>query len=378
MSQAKPKRTYNRVDADGHVLEPLDLWDLYVDPKYKGRTPKLDVQPNGEEFVNIDGLVVKADVRNAGSAYARSGGDAKMVNGYVKGVKGGFDPHSRIPDMEKDRIDAAVLYPTVGLMTGALKDGDLSAALCRAYNRWLVDYCSPYPDRLFGVAMLPMQTVDLAIDELRYARTQLGMRAAFIRPNPYNNRMLSDPEYDRLWAVAQELDVSIGLHEGTGGMSALGGDRIGGLGWHGKHIMSHTMEMMQASLHLIFGGVCERFPKLRFAFLESSGGWIGPWLDRMDRHFDDKFRNIPLKMRPSEYFRRQCWISFEPVELCLPLLVPYLGAERIMWATDYPHKDAFYPGAPDMIEKHLREHNLSESVQHQVLAQGAIDFYRLD
>jgi predicted TIM-barrel fold metal-dependent hydrolase len=235
------------------------------------------------------------------------------VEKYAEGRKGGFDPHARIPDMDLDGIDAAFLYPTLGLFAGAVQDPELAGAMCRAYNRWL-DYCKPYPERLFAAAMLPMQSVELAIDELRYARNQLGMRSGFIRPNPYNNRMLNDSAYDPLWAEAQELDFAIGVHEVTGGMPAIGTDRVTGFG--ARHLVSHTIEMMLASLNLIWGGVCERYPKLRFAFLESGGGWMAPWLDRMDRHYFDKgiFNDSHLKMTPSEYFRRQCRISFEPVE----------------------------------------------------------------
>ena len=244
--------------------------------------------------------------------------------------------------------------------------------MCRAYNRWLADYCRPYPDRLFGVAMLPMQSVELAIEEMCYARNELGMRSGFLRPNPYNNRMLDHPDYAPFWAEAQELDFAIGLHEGTGGMPAVGVDRFKGLG--AKHIISHTMEMQLASLSVIWGGVCERFPKVRFAFLESGGGWIAPWLDRMDRHFDDKglFNDSPLRMRPSEYFQRQCWISFEPVEGSLAHLADYLGPHKILWATDYPHPDGFFPGAPAMIAEKLSAEN-----RRTVLAEGAIQFYKL-
>ena len=79
---------------------------------------------------------------------------------YEDGRPGGFDPHKRIPDMDLDGIDAAFLYPSMGLFSGAVHDPALAGALCRAYNRWLADYCKPYPDRLFGIAMLPMQDVD--------------------------------------------------------------------------------------------------------------------------------------------------------------------------------------------------------------------------
>jgi uncharacterized protein len=220
--------------------------------------------------------------------------------------------------------------------------------------------------------MLPMQSVELAIEEMRYARKELGMRSGFLRPNPYNDRMLGHPAYDPFWAEAQELDFAIGVHEGTGGMPAAGVDRFEGRG--AKHIVSHTVEMMLASLSVIWGGVCERFPKVRFAFLESGGGWIAPWLDRMDRHFEDNgvFNDSPLRMRPSEYFQRQCWISFEPVEGSLAYLVEYLGPHKILWATDYPHPDGFFPGAPAMIAE-----KLPEKFRRQVLAESAIQLYKL-
>ena len=106
---------------------------------------------------------------------------------------------------------------------------------------------------------------------------------------------------------------------------------------------------------VIWGGVVERHPKIRIAFLESGGGWIAPWLDRMDRHFDDQgFNDSALKTRPSELFQRNCWISFEPVEGSIAVLADYIGPHKIMWATDYPHPDGFFPGAPDMVRERLR------------------------
>ena len=367
-------RTYNVVDADGHVLEPPELWEQYIDPAYRDRAPQLFVDSDGKERLRIEGKVLggPAGLGLVGAVGARQG-DASIKIKYTEGRKGGFDPHARIPDMELDGIDAAFLYPSIGLFSGAVEDPQLAAAICRAYNRWLADYCKPYPERLFGVAMLPMQSVELAIEEMRYACKELGMHGGFLRPNPYNDRMLDHSAYDPFWAEAQELDFAIGLHEGSGGgMPQVGVDRFKGLG--AKHIISHTMEMMLASLSVIWGGVCERFPKVRIAFLESGGGWIAPWLDRMDRHFDDKglFNDSGLRMRPSEYFQRQCWISYEPVEGSLSHLVDYLGANKILWATDYPHPDGFFPGAPVLIAEKLSEDN-----KRKVLAESALQFYNL-
>src|SRR2546426_5921798 len=149
---------------------------------------------------------------------------------------------------------------------------------------------------------------------MRFERKQLEIKGDFLRPNPYNGRMTNHPDSDPFWAEAQELDFSIGFHEGaSGGMPTVGVYRFEGRG--ARHIISHTMDMMLVALGVIWGGVCERFPQIRIGFLESGGGWIAPWLDRMDRHFDDQgFNDSGLKTRPSELFQRNCWISFEPVE----------------------------------------------------------------
>ncbi len=366
-------RSYNVIDSDGHVLEPPNFWTEYIDPAYRERAPELFVDTDGRERLRIEGKVFggPTGLGLVGAIGARQG-DTSIRIKYTEGRKGGFDPHARIPDLDLDGIDAVFLYPSVGLFAGAIQDPQLAAAASRAYNRWLADYCQPYPDRLFGVAMLPMQSIELAIEEMRYARNELGMGSGFLRPNPYNNRMLGHPDYDVFWAEAQELDFSIGIHEGTGGMPAVGVDRFESLS--AKHMVSHTMEMMLACLSIIWDGVCERFPKVRIGFMESGGGWIAPWLDRMDRHFDDKglFNDSSLTMRPSEYFQRQCWISYEPVEGSLRHLVDYVGPTKILWATDYPHPDGFFPGAPAQIAE-----KLPEEYRRKVLAEGAMQFYGL-
>jgi len=224
--------------------------------------------------------------------------------------------------------------------------------------------------------MLPMQSIGHAIAEMRFARRDLGFHGGFVRPNPYNNRMLHDPAYDPLWSAAEDLDFWIGIHEGgNSGTPTVGIDRFEGRG--AQHIISHTMEMMLACMSMIWGGVCERHPDLRVGFLESGGGWIAPWLDRMDRHFDDQgFNDSGLKTRPSELFQLNCWISFEPVEGSLKVLAEYIGPHKILWATDYPHRDGFFPGAPQMIKDRMA--GATPDVQQQVLAGGAMGFYGLN
>jgi predicted TIM-barrel fold metal-dependent hydrolase len=372
-------RQYNVIDADGHILEPLDLWDKYMDPRYRDRAPRLVIDnETGKEKLSVEGQLLgsKQGMGGIGGVGARQGEVKAAEMKYNEGRPGGFDPHARIPDMDLDGIDAAFLYPSMGLFAGAVHDPALAGALCRAYNRWLADYCKPYPDRLFGVAMLPMQSVEHAIEEMKFARKELGFKAAFIRPNPYNNKMINHPDYEPFWAAAEEVDMAIGFHEGgSSGMPTVGIDRFEGRA--AQHIISHTMEMMLACLAVIWGGVCEKHPTVRIGFLESGGGWIAPWLDRMDRHFDDQgFNDSGLQTRPSELFKRNCWISFEPVEGSLNVLADYIGPNKIMWATDYPHRDGFFPGAPDMVRERLK--GTSPATQHGVLAGGAMGFYGLN
>ncbi|HUK08069.1 MAG TPA: amidohydrolase family protein [Stellaceae bacterium] len=363
------RRVYRVIDADGHVAEPLGLWTEYMDPAYRDRAPRMYRDRDGRDHFLLDGQ------QRDGSDELSARRAAILADGLAHGRKGGFDPHARISDMDLDGIDAAFLYPSTGLYVGSILDPGLAVAMCRAYNRWLADYCKPYPDRLFGIAMLPMQSIDSAIEEMRFARSELGFRGGFVRPNPYGARTLHDRACDPFWSAAENLDFAIGLHaSGNSGMPTVGVERFASRG--AQHILSHTMEMMLACMSMIWAGVVERHPKLRVAFLESGGGWILPWLDRMDRHFDEKsFNDSGLTMRPTELFRRNCWISFEPAEQSISAVAEHLGAHKILWATDYPHRDGFFPGAPRMILD--RFDGASPETKHQVMAGGAIKFYGL-
>src|SRR3954452_3634545 len=204
-------RTYNTIDSDGHILEPLNLWIDYMDPAYRDRAPRLQRDNNGLERLVI-GDKMLGRVRGMAALRAVGMRDGAVVvdntSEATDGRRGGFNPHDRIPDMDLDGIDAAYLYPSIGLFAGSVEDPKLSAAICRAYNRWLADYCAPYPDRLFGIAMLPLQHIDMAIEEMSFARKQLGMTGIFLRPNPYNDKMVHHPEYDRFWSAVEELDMA--------------------------------------------------------------------------------------------------------------------------------------------------------------------------
>src|SRR5436190_18318647 len=182
--------TYNVIDADGHILEPLDLWDKYIDPAFRERRPRFVIDENGKERLSVEGKVLgnPRGIGSLGAVGVRQGAVKPDTLKYAEGKKGGFDPHARIVDMDSDGIDAAFLYPSLGLFAGAVEDPGLAAGMCRAYNRWLADYCKPYPERLFGVAMLAMESVGVAVVEMRYAGEKLGRGGGAVRPTRYRGK----------------------------------------------------------------------------------------------------------------------------------------------------------------------------------------------
>jgi predicted TIM-barrel fold metal-dependent hydrolase len=143
------------------------------------------------------------------------------------------------------------------------------------------------------------------------------------------------------------------------------------------HMISHAFEQMLAALSIIAGGVLERFPRLKVAFLESGCAWLPFWLHRMDEHYEKRAHEVPwLRMKPSDYFRRQCLITCDPDEATIPAVVNYIGEEYVAWASDYPHWDAVFPGALEELRKHMS--GLSEGAQQKILAENAKRFLKLD
>ncbi len=266
---------------------------------------------------------------------------------------GGSDPVARLADMDSEGIDQAVLYPSIGLYFWALTDTGAAARLATAYNDWLSGYCAADRRRLFGAAMLPMQDPDAAAGELRRAVGELGFKSAFVRPNPCMGRSLSDQAYEPVWEAAEELQVPVGIHEGSSVIvPTLGSDRP--FNPLVLHATSHPFEEMLSCAQLMAFGTLDRHPGLRFVFLESGGGWVPFWLERLDEQSETFGGFCPdMVLRPSQYFARQCAVSFEVDEATLPVLLPFVGTEAVVWGSDYPHHDATFPGAVTCSPSHL-------------------------
>jgi predicted TIM-barrel fold metal-dependent hydrolase len=365
------------IDADGHVIEPADLWEreLPISLRDRGFHVRWNADTRQEE-VHLEGrCLLPVGIVGVGLAGRPFDEVGKGVR-YAELRAGGFDPRRRLQDMDAERIDVAVLYPSIGLFLEAVEDPRLAEACCRVYNDWLADYCHADPQRLVGIAGIPMQDVQAAVREMQRAVGTLGMKGVFIRPNPCNGRALHDFYFDPFWAACAEAGVPVGLHpSGAGDLpGALTGLRLD------APIMGHPCIFFIDDLigfsHIVCSGVLERHPRLKVVVLEAGGGWLAHWFDRFD-HFAAVYAWMApdLRLKPSAYFKRQCWVSFDPDETTLPLLAPVIGEERIVWASDYPHLDATFPGVVDELEEHLTK--LPASARDKIRGGNARALYGL-
>ena len=269
------------VDSDMHVMEPPDLFERYLDPKFKHRVT-VQVGSDGRPkrgpsgLTLIDGLptsdmdlqqyrkrVRRGDTQ---STQLLSGSRIFDTGRLDFAVARDYDPEAQVMGMAMEGIDIAVLYPTAGLALIARDNLDppLSLALCQAHNNWIHEFCSHSPDRLKFVAMLPVHDVHLACRELVRCVQELGAVGSFIRPNLVNDRYWHSNYWDPLYTVHEELGVTWGFHEGV---SALYSRMIPLFGENRfyRHVASHWIEMQQALIAMIIGGVFEFHPKLRVA-----------------------------------------------------------------------------------------------------------------
>jgi predicted TIM-barrel fold metal-dependent hydrolase len=334
------------IDADGHVLEPRGMWQQYLDrqladlilvpePKTGRRVLPAEHSPQAKRPHPISGTV--AGLTGLAGSVGKPADD--VLRGKITfedGPAGAFDGHARLADMDLEGIDVAVLYPTIGLSIGNAPPG-IAEGLCRAYNDWLRDYCAAAPARLIGIGAVPMTDVDAAAAEARRCVRELGFRGVFIRPNPYGGRHFDDPWYEPFWKAAAELGVPVGFHP-----LAMWDMPGATLGFDFPDISyaaaaGFAIDSMVTLTRLLFSGVLERFRDLQVIVLESSGGWIYSWLERLEHHM----RLLP-SLRPGvkrgalEQFHDQVWVSFDPDEKTLPAMVGLLGDDRFVWASDYP------------------------------------------
>jgi predicted TIM-barrel fold metal-dependent hydrolase len=392
------------VDADGHVMEPSGVWVDRMDADKWGELVPRYVE---EDFDGKDSWYVGGVRRAAGSAIfgCSAGFDAEELLArnwkYTEGHAAAWDPAARLGTLDDEGIDATVLYPSLALTFGpldpveAVRDPRFVLDLHRAYNDWIADYCAAAPDRLFAMAAVPLQDVGLAVGEMQRAVGERGLQGVFVRTAAYVDDLpFSHRVYDPFWSACQEMDIAIGLHPATytdlpnaarkfnlirrsadmAVANKVSDEVVGGTAL--SIAVGAPVDAILTLGRLLMGGVCERFPGLRFLVLESGGGWAATILERMDAEIRANPQEARwLTMLPSEYFRRQCWISFEPDDPTLPRLADLIGPDRILWASDFPHSDAIYPGAGEAIRSLVAP--LPPEQQEMIAGANAVAAYRL-
>ncbi len=340
------------IDTDCHQMEPPAMWAEYIDSAFADRAPRVVESDHGK------GLCVEGEplTRQTG-AYPMNSPEfiAATMRGmqrFEKTRSTGFSAVSRIHDMDEQGVDAQVLYPTAGgqLLGKPFRDAELLAACCRAYNDWSLDYCSAAPKRLRMAAMLPLQAVDLAIEEAGRV-SALGAAAFYLRPNPTVGRNLHHPDYEPLWREIARLGKPVCIHDSGSPYLPSFGERME---THTSgHIIAHPFEAMVAMMSLIWYGVIERHPSLMVVHVEADAGWLPYWLQRMEQHweFSGNAEHPYLKRRPTEYFRTNFRVACRGDEMTLPGVVDLIGDDNLTFNTDYPHPDGTWPTGIERLEQ---------------------------
>jgi predicted TIM-barrel fold metal-dependent hydrolase len=330
----------NTIDADGHIVEkPADL-RRYLPEPYSKRT---------------------------GGLLPSDGMDTNM-GGSLGGMEDNDLP-TRLKDMDTEGIDTSVLFPTSSFAVNSLVERDYAVAYARAYNDFIASVCKQSP-RLKGIALVPMQNPPAAVDEANRAVTKLGLSSIAVATQGMKEHLGSQtfwPLYEEL----ERLNVPLCVHNRREGPA--GEIRFDSFIF--MHTIGRPVETFIQFAGLIYGGVAERFPKLRIAFLECGVGWVPYWMERMDEEWEKRGKvEAPLcKRKPSEYVKHgNLFFAMEPEEEMVPYVIERIGDDKILFASDYPHWDGIFPHVVSTIRGRK---DLSDQAKSRILGENAKRFY---
>ena len=329
------------LDSDAHARDQDDLIRPYLDEPYRRQTAPF--------------LPRETYDRNLGGTLGFSGAQHE----------------ERLAAMDTQEIDTAVLYPTNGLGIGRIRDPACNAALCRAYNDFISEYCKASP-RLKAVANLPVNNAAQAAKELNRAVTKLGLCGGMLAAQAHSKN-LGHPEFYSLFEEAERLNTPIAIH-------AFGGDEPGSEIFDQficLHTTGHPFPVLRQLTAMIFGGIPEIFPKLKIGYLEIGCGWLPYWGERMDEEWEKRGKvEAPLcKRKPSEYLTGgNIYYGCEPEEKMIGYVVKEFGSETLMYASDYPHWDMSWPESASIV---WQREDLSLDAKKNILLNNAKRFYDL-
>ena len=370
---------YRIISSDDHVFEPPDLWTSRIESRYRDRAPQLVRMEDGDWWV-CDGI--------KGSGSGGSGGgqvgtrfddpDKLSTGGAFENVRpGGYIPEEHVKDMDIDGIDMSIMYPTVGLPLYNVKDGKLLNAVFNTYNDWIAEFCQAYPNRLKGVAMLNIDDVRVGVEELERC-ADMGLVGAMISVYP-EERSYDSPEYELLWAAAQDLHMPLSLHILTNRAGADSSfENSGDISAAFFTNVDHWVRMSIA--HMIFSGVFERYPKLQVGSIEMELAWAPHFLDRLDYNYTQrpktgKWHTFKEDMMPSDYFHRNVFLGFQEDALGVKDR-HIIGVDNLLWGSDYPHSEGTFPYSRQVLDEILAE--CTEEEKAKIVGGNAKRVYRLN
>ena len=327
-------------DADAHIAEPPSVWEEYADPKFRDQIMQCRIMDDGTDAAFAEGKKLRNGIAPACIPHAYG---TKVTWDDI--VPGSYDPAARLSVMDDEGLSAALMFPSLMLISGDINDAEIAVENARAYNRWMTDFVSEDPNRLFGVGVCPLQSVDGAVAVIEEV-ANAGLTGVTFRPERYSGLELFSPDMDRVWSAAEHHDLTVAIHGSFGsGMPSFAKTRYENQFY--VHMVCHPFEQMASVMEMVASGVLDDHPMLRVGFFESGLGWLPYWLDRLDEHKEAMGHLVPrLKRDPTEIFSEQCFVTMEAGEGEAFEQVAAMGlAHTVVWGSDYPHYDCTFPGA---------------------------------
>ena len=359
------------IDADTHISEGEAMWALIEKPMQPRRPIMVSVPEdtwygNRNAFWLIDGEIYP---KPAGK------GSFALVTPSAQRVQEGrkdstpqtremTDVRGRLADMDKLHTEVQIVYPTLFLVYNTI-DRDLELALCRAYNRFLAQACAQSSGRMKWVALLPLQNMSAAIDEIRFAQHN-GAVGIFFR-GIEGDYTLDHPYLFPVYEEAQKQHLSICIHTGCGVRAILEMFDLAR-----NHTFGHTRVMpLLAFRDLVANRVPEKFPELKFGFIEAAAGWVPFLIHIVRRLLKDKFRFGSS----AELFREyRIYVACEADE-DIPYLAKCMGQDYLLIGSDYPHSD---PSREDQFVNAINvRSDIAPGLKHKLLYDNPRAFYGL-
>ncbi|HTN72596.1 MAG TPA: amidohydrolase family protein [Methylomirabilota bacterium] len=370
--------------ADSHVNEPPEAWER-IPKNLRAHGPHFVKDPPGKKglYMVFDGHEPDPVGMTFTAGIDKSGGNIrKVIETFTwEDWRGPWDPVARLKDMDLDGVKIEVLYPSMARNFYSLKGEEtpLQKAGLRSYNDWMRDYCNTAPDRLIGLCLLSALDVDWSIEEIKRC-AKLGFKGAVLPSGLPDGTSYGDPDYDRLWQLAQDMNFPIHFHvnilQGRDRMAA----RLKVITklQQGRNALRRAiLEPLNLLTDLVFGGVLDRFPRLPFVFAEYDLAWIQPFINKMDgslvRARSESPDSPTIEALPSECIRRQVYATFQDDRAGVLGAEPLAMVDNYMWASDYPHGGSTWPNSKAINQAQFD--GIASEIEQKLTWQNAAKFY---